>query len=50
MRRWIAAALVVMGIAVGSAACGSDDDGGVVESPATTSRGVDTTRGSDYSG
>ena len=52
MRRWIAGVLVVLGMAVGAAACGSEDNGGVVESPGTTvgGSGTGTTRGSDYSG
>ena len=51
MKRWIAAVLVVVGVALGTAACGSDDDGGVIETPTTApGNSPGTTRGSDYSG
>jgi hypothetical protein len=52
MRRWIAGVLVVMGMAVGGVACGSEDNGGVVETPGTTvgggGGGPGTTQGYDY--
>ena len=51
MRRWIAGVLVVVGIAVGATACGSDDNGGVVETPGSNSGGgPSTTKGYDYGG
>ena len=48
MRRWIAGVLVVVAVSLGTAACGSDDDGGVIQTPTTLNTGA--TRGSDYSG
>ncbi|MGH9225546.1 MAG: hypothetical protein ACRD2W_17565 [Acidimicrobiales bacterium] len=51
MRRWIAGVLAVVALAVGTVACGSEDDGGVVETPGTTvGNSPGTTRASDYSG
>ena len=46
MRRRVLAVLAVAGIALGLAACGSSDNGGVIDNPTvTTTPGATTTTG-----
>jgi hypothetical protein len=39
LRRWIAAAVAAMALIIGTAACGSSDNGGVIQGPTTTAAG-----------
>ena len=48
VRRWMAAAAMVLAVA-GATGCGSSDNGGVIDGP-TTTKGPAATRGSDYGG